>query len=117
SRPTAPAPSPSRRGSRPPAARRSPPAPSPRGRTLRGSRWPAPPSRPRTPRRQPLATGSLAAGLDAARLELAAAAIEPEYLEARDAESLEPVTELSARPILVAVATRVGGDRMFGNFV
>ncbi|HEY6731717.1 MAG TPA: pantoate--beta-alanine ligase [Solirubrobacterales bacterium] len=58
---------------------------------------------------------SLAAGLDAAQRELAAAAIEPEYLEARDAETLEPVTELSARPVLVAVAARVGAARLIDN--
>ena len=68
-------------------------------------------------RAQALATGSLAAGLDAARLELAAAAIEPEYLEARDAETLEPLTELSTRPILVAVAARVGAARLIDNVV
>ncbi len=68
-------------------------------------------------RQQALVTGSLAAGLDAARIELAAAAIDAEYLEARDAESLEPVTELSARPILVAVAARVGGARLIDNVV
>jgi pantoate--beta-alanine ligase len=68
-------------------------------------------------RRQALATGSLAAGLDAARLELAAAAIDPEYLEARDAETLEPVTELTGRPILVAVAARVGAARLIDNVV
>ena len=59
--------------------------------------------------------GSLAAGLDAARAELAAAAIEPEYLEARDAETLEPVGELGARPVLVAVAARVGAARLIDN--
>jgi pantoate--beta-alanine ligase len=58
---------------------------------------------------------SLAEGLDAARAELAAAAIEPEYLEARDAETLEPVTELGARPVLVAVAARVGAARLIDN--
>ena len=58
---------------------------------------------------------SLAAGLDAARAELAAAAIEPEYLEARDAETLAPVTELGARPVLVAVAARVGAARLIDN--
>jgi pantoate--beta-alanine ligase len=68
-------------------------------------------------RRGALATGSLADGLDAARIELAAAAIDPEYLEARDAESLEPVTELSSRPVLVAVAARVGGARLIDNVV
>jgi pantoate--beta-alanine ligase len=58
---------------------------------------------------------SLAAGLAAARAELAAAAIEPEYLEARDAESLETVTEPNGRPILIAVAARVGGARLIDN--
>jgi pantoate--beta-alanine ligase len=59
--------------------------------------------------------GSLAAGLDAARAELVAAAIEPEYLEARDAETLEPVAELGARPVLVAVAAHVGAARLIDN--
>jgi pantoate--beta-alanine ligase len=59
--------------------------------------------------------GSLAAGLEAAGRELDAAGIEPEYLEARDAESLEPVAELSDRPVLVAVAARVGGARLIDN--
>ena len=58
---------------------------------------------------------SLAAGLDAARAELAAAAIEPEYLEARDAETLEPAEELTDRPVLVAVAARVGAARLIDN--
>ena len=59
--------------------------------------------------------GSLAAGLEAARRELAAAGIEPEYLEARDAELLEPVAELADRPVLVAVAAPVGGARLIDN--
>jgi pantoate--beta-alanine ligase len=59
--------------------------------------------------------GSLAAGLDAARRELDAAGIEPEYLEARDAEQLQPVTELNGSPVLVAVAARVGGARLIDN--
>ncbi|MBS1676631.1 MAG: pantoate--beta-alanine ligase [Actinobacteria bacterium] len=67
--------------------------------------------------RQALATDSLAAGLAAARAELAAAAIEPEYLEARDAETLEPVDGLTGHPILVAVAARVGGARLIDNVV
>jgi pantoate--beta-alanine ligase len=58
---------------------------------------------------------SLQAGLAAARRELAGAGIEPEYLEARDAELLEPVTELNGRPVLVAVAARVGGARLIDN--
>ena len=59
--------------------------------------------------------GSLAAGLDAARAELAAAAIEPEYLEARDGGTLEPVAELGDRPVLVAVAAHVGAARLIDN--
>jgi len=58
---------------------------------------------------------SLEAGLDAAHRELAQAGIEPEYLEARDAESLAPVSELGGRTVLVAVAARVGGARLIDN--
>jgi pantoate--beta-alanine ligase len=57
----------------------------------------------------------LAAALQAGRRELAAAGIEPEYLEARDAESLETVSELGERPVLVAVAARVGAARLIDN--
>ena len=67
---------------------------------------------------QALALDSLEAGLEAARIELAAANLEPEYLEARDAETLEPVDRLGAgRPILIAVAARVGGARLIDNVV
>jgi pantoate--beta-alanine ligase len=59
--------------------------------------------------------GSLQDGLNAAGRELAGAGIEPEYLEARDAESLEPVAELNGRPVLVAVAAQVGGARLIDN--
>ena len=58
---------------------------------------------------------SLAAGLAAARGELKLAGIEPEYLEARDAEELSPVGELNGRPVLVALAARVGGARLIDN--
>ncbi len=58
---------------------------------------------------------SLQAGLEAARRELESAGIEPEYLEARDAERLEPVAELNGRPVLVALAARVGGARLIDN--
>ncbi len=58
---------------------------------------------------------SLQAGLAAARRELERAGIEPEYLEARDAEGLEPVAALNGRPVLVAVAARVGGARLVDN--
>jgi pantoate--beta-alanine ligase len=58
---------------------------------------------------------SLQAGLDAARQELASAGIEPEYLEARDAEQLQPVATLNGRPVLIAVAAQVGGARLIDN--
>jgi pantoate--beta-alanine ligase len=65
---------------------------------------------------QALVLDSLDAGLAAARIELAAAAIEPEYLEARDAETLEPADRLRAgRPVLIAVAAQVGGARLIDN--
>jgi pantoate--beta-alanine ligase len=59
--------------------------------------------------------GSLAAGLEAARDELRGAGIEPEYLEARDAERLEPVAELNGRAVLVALAAQVGEARLIDN--
>ncbi len=58
---------------------------------------------------------ALSRALHAARRELESAGIEPEYLEARDAERLEPVAELNGRPVLVAVAARVGGARLIDN--
>jgi pantoate--beta-alanine ligase len=59
--------------------------------------------------------GSLAAGIAAGRRELEAAGIEPEYLEARDPESLQPVAELNGQPVLVALAAQVGGARLIDN--
>jgi len=58
---------------------------------------------------------TLAAGIEAGRCELAAAGIDPEYLEARDPDSLEPVAELNGRPVLVAVAAPVGVARLIDN--
>ncbi len=58
---------------------------------------------------------SLAAGLEAARAELAGAGVEAEYLEARDPDDLEPVSELNGRPVLVALAARVGRARLIDN--
>jgi pantoate--beta-alanine ligase len=60
---------------------------------------------------------SLAAAIEAGRRELEEAGIEPEYLEARDPESLQPVAGLSGRPVLVALAARVGGARLIDNVV
>jgi pantoate--beta-alanine ligase len=57
----------------------------------------------------------IAAALEVARAELRAAGVEPEYLEARDAESLSPVAELNGRPVLIAVAAQVGGARLIDN--
>lgn len=55
--------------------------------------------------------------LAAARAELERAEIEPEYLEARDANDLSEVTSLNGRPVLVAVAARVGKARLIDNVV
>jgi pantoate--beta-alanine ligase len=57
----------------------------------------------------------LAPALEAARAELRAAGVEPEYLEARDAEDLTPVAELGDRPVLIAVAAQIGGARLIDN--
>jgi pantoate--beta-alanine ligase len=58
---------------------------------------------------------SLPAAIAAARAELAAEGIKPEYLEARDPDELTPVAELNGRPVLLAVAARVGGARLIDN--
>jgi pantoate--beta-alanine ligase len=47
--------------------------------------------------------------------ELRNAGIDPEYVEARDAEDLSPVAELNGRPVLLAVAARVGRARLIDN--
>jgi pantoate--beta-alanine ligase len=56
---------------------------------------------------------AIAAGLE----ELRAAGVEPEYLEARDAEALTPIESFNGRPVLVAVAARVGRARLIDNVV
>lgn len=56
-----------------------------------------------------------APALEAARAELERAGIEPEYLEARDAENLTSVETLNGRPVLIAVAARVGAARLIDN--
>lgn len=53
--------------------------------------------------------------VEAARNELRNSGIEPEYVEARHAEDLSPVAELNGRPVLVAVAARVGRARLIDN--
>jgi pantoate--beta-alanine ligase len=57
----------------------------------------------------------LAEALDAARRELAAAGVEPEYLEARDPQTLSPVQALNGGPVLVAVAAQIGNARLIDN--
>jgi pantoate--beta-alanine ligase len=52
----------------------------------------------------------------AARRELAAYAIEPEYLDIVDPETLEAVAQID-RPVLVAVAAKVGRVRLIDNVV
>jgi pantoate--beta-alanine ligase len=58
-----------------------------------------------------------AKALQSAREELTAAGIEPEYLEARDAQTLAPAPSFNGRPVLVAVAARVGKARLIDNTV
>jgi pantoate--beta-alanine ligase len=55
--------------------------------------------------------------LAAARAELAAAGVEPEYLEARDAEDLRPIETFNGRPALIALAARIGEARLIDNVV
>ncbi len=57
------------------------------------------------------------AALEAAGRVLAEAGIEPEYMEARDAEDLTPVSRFNGRPVLIAVAAPVGGARLIDNVV
>ncbi len=55
--------------------------------------------------------------LAAARSVLLQADIEPEYLEARYADDLAPAQSFNGRPVLVAVAARVGKARLIDNVV
>jgi len=65
--------------------------------------------------REAAAKGSLAEAIERAAEQLGAAGIEPEYLEARDAGDLSPAVELNGRPVLIAVAARVGRARLIDN--
>jgi pantoate--beta-alanine ligase len=58
---------------------------------------------------------STAALVETARSELRNSGIEPEYVEARAADDLSPIAELNGRPVLVAVAARVGKARLIDN--
>ena len=55
--------------------------------------------------------------LERGKRELEAAGVRPEYLEARDAESLAPVAEMNGRPVLIAVAAKLGDTRLIDNVV
>jgi pantoate--beta-alanine ligase len=57
------------------------------------------------------------AALAAARDILAQAGVEPEYLEARHADDLAPAQSFNGRPVLVAVAARIGRARLIDNVV
>ncbi len=61
--------------------------------------------------------GATEPALEAGRRVLAAAGIEPEYLEARYADDLTPAESFNGRPVLVAVAARVGPARLIDNVV
>jgi pantoate--beta-alanine ligase len=55
--------------------------------------------------------------LRSGREALADGGIEPEYLEARHADDLTPAQSFNGRPVLVAVAARVGRARLIDNVV
>jgi pantoate--beta-alanine ligase len=59
----------------------------------------------------------VSAAIEAGRTQLAEEGIEPEYLEARDAEDLTPAESFNGRPILVAVCARIGAARLIDNVV
>jgi pantoate--beta-alanine ligase len=60
---------------------------------------------------------SIEALVATAREELRNSGIEPEYVEARAAEDLSPIARLNGRPVLLAVAARVGRARLIDNVV
>ena len=55
--------------------------------------------------------------LAAAREQLERDGIEPEYVEARNAEDLTPAQSFNGRPILIALAAQVGSARLIDNLV
>jgi len=59
----------------------------------------------------------LDAALEAGRDRLASAGIKPEYFEARYPGTLDPATDDSREPILVAVAAQVDGTRLIDNIL
>ena len=58
-----------------------------------------------------------AEAITVARRVLHGANIEAEYLEARDLDSLEPIETFNGRPVLLALAARVGGARLIDNMI
>jgi pantoate--beta-alanine ligase len=60
---------------------------------------------------------SLGDALTSARDEIGAAGMHVEYLEARDAEDLSEISSFNGRPVLVAVAARIGETRLIDNIV
>ena len=66
--------------------------------------------------REAAASGSSVEGaVAAAREQLARDGIEPEYVEARHADDLTPAISFNGRPVLVALAARVGPARLIDN--
>ncbi len=66
----------------------------------------------------PLGPGrSSAEVLASAHRILSEAGIDPEYLEIRDAQRLEPIETINGRPALIAVAAQVGGARLIDNVI
>ena len=61
--------------------------------------------------------GTLDAGLAAARAELAAAASSPSTSRRATPRPWSPSTSWPARPVLIALAARVGGARLIDNVV
>jgi len=60
---------------------------------------------------------SVESALAAAQIELAGADIQPEYLEARYADDMTLAQSFNGRPVLIAVAARVGKARLIDNVV
>src|SRR5262249_6996151 len=76
-------------------------------------------SRPLAAAREAAAGGerSAEALVSIVETELRNSGIEPEYVEARDPEDLSPVADLNGRPVLVAVAARVGRARLIDDLL
>jgi pantoate--beta-alanine ligase len=68
-------------------------------------------------RRAAAAGSSVGEALASGHGVLAETGIDPEYLEARYADDLTPAQSFNGRPVLVAVAARVGRARLIDNVV